>query len=108
MFPHRSEYSFNALLLLCVYNNKIKERTTTKTTTTTKLSSSLTSSPLKKVHSTRKTNSYFKREKMRNFYIREREEVRVKISYKILPRVHQKESSKRFSPWRLTTLLQQF
>ena len=71
--------SFNALLLLlcCVYNNKIKKRTTT-TTTITKLSSSL-STPLKNVHSTRKTNSYFKREKMRNFYIREREEVRVKI-----------------------------
>ena len=50
--------SFNALLLLlcCVYNNKIKKRTTTKTTTTTKLSSSL-STPLKNVHSTRKTNT---------------------------------------------------
>ena len=50
--------SFNALLLLlcCVYENKIKKRTTTKTTTTTKLSSSL-STPLKNVHSTRKTNT---------------------------------------------------
>ena len=49
--------SFNALLLLlcCVYNNKIKKRTTT-TTTITKLSSSL-STPLKNVHSTRKTNT---------------------------------------------------
>ena len=57
-FPHRSEYSFNALLLLlrCVYNNKIKKRTTKTTTITTKLSSS-SSTPLKKVHSTRKTNT---------------------------------------------------